>query len=254
MKKLLHRNLAENAYQIIRNRIIGGDLGIGSPLSRRRIAEELSISPLPVMEALQKLENEGLVESRPRVGTRVRVPTSQDIRDQFVLREALETQSARLFSEKSSSDEKRELVAIADRLDLFDESMQSHGNSEGPIRIQGEIQLHMHLHLRIAECSGCAALVNALRLNQTLVFMWYLQVFPRLQIVPRWHRQLIDSISVADPSEAESAMRVHIRHGLANLLSNLGPSHTAIRAGLVNSGEQRSTGVENPARETAAPT
>src|SRR5437879_2002130 len=60
------------------------------------------MSLLPVSEALQRLENDGVVESVPRVGTRVCLPTPQDIRERYEIREALESQSARLFAEKAS--------------------------------------------------------------------------------------------------------------------------------------------------------
>ena len=56
------------------------------------------MSFLPISEALQRLEHDGLVESRPRAGNRVRVPTAGEILERYQLREALETQSARLFA------------------------------------------------------------------------------------------------------------------------------------------------------------
>ena len=60
------------------------------------------MSLLPVAEAIQRLATDGLVESRPRIGTRVCLPTAQDIRERYEVREALESQSARLFAEKAS--------------------------------------------------------------------------------------------------------------------------------------------------------
>src|SRR4051812_32851608 len=87
-------SLSARAYLAIRNKILKGELPIGMALSRRQLAAELSISVPPVTEALQQLESEGLLESRPRVGTRVRVPTRQDVEDRSLLREALETQAA----------------------------------------------------------------------------------------------------------------------------------------------------------------
>ena len=89
-------SLSNRANQQIRDEILSGDLSIGDILSRRRLAERLKMSFLPITEALGRLETEGLVESRPRIGTRVRVPTEQDIRDSSVIREALESQAARL--------------------------------------------------------------------------------------------------------------------------------------------------------------
>ena len=79
-------SLAERAYQVIREKILRGEYRLGAALSRRKIADEIGMSFLPVSEALQRLEIDGMVESKPRVGTRVRVPSQQDIRERFMLR------------------------------------------------------------------------------------------------------------------------------------------------------------------------
>src|SRR4029453_12614444 len=80
-------SLSNQAYLAIRDEILRGQLKPGSPLSRRRLAQELGMSVLPVTEALRRLEADGLVESRPRAGTRVRVPAATDIRELYELRE-----------------------------------------------------------------------------------------------------------------------------------------------------------------------
>src|SRR3569833_2933672 len=95
-------SLSSRAYSEIRSAILSGELALGSPISRRNLARDLGMSVVPVSDALQRLETEGLVESWPRVGTRVRIPTAQDIRGHYVVREALESQSARLFSQKAT--------------------------------------------------------------------------------------------------------------------------------------------------------
>ena len=73
-------SLAGEAYVILRERILRGELPIGKVISRREVATELGMSMLPVSEAIQRLELEGLLESRPRAGTRVAIspirPTS----------------------------------------------------------------------------------------------------------------------------------------------------------------------------------
>src|SRR5580704_14483538 len=106
MSELFGGSLTEHAYHSIRNRILRGELPLGAGLSRRVLAEELQISIVPVGDALQRLEGDGLVESRPRVGTRVRIPTAKAIRGHYILREALETQAARIFAESSSAAER----------------------------------------------------------------------------------------------------------------------------------------------------
>ena len=64
-------SLASEAYSVVRQRILRGDIVLGQVISRRKLAAELSMSFLPVSEALLRLEIEGLLESRPRAGTRV---------------------------------------------------------------------------------------------------------------------------------------------------------------------------------------
>ena len=92
------KSLSGEAYNNVRQRILRGDLKLGQVISRRTLAGEMGMSFLPVSEALLRLEVEGLLESRPRAGTRVRIPTPQDVEGHFVVREALETQAARLFA------------------------------------------------------------------------------------------------------------------------------------------------------------
>src|ERR1035437_6327536 len=75
-------SLAEQAYPRTRDKILRGESPLGAALSRRKLGSEFGMSFLPISEAIKRLEQEGLVESRPRVGTRVRVPTAQDLRSE----------------------------------------------------------------------------------------------------------------------------------------------------------------------------
>jgi DNA-binding GntR family transcriptional regulator len=175
------------------------------------------------MEALQKLESEGLVESRPRVGTRVRVPAPQDIRDQYVLREALETQAARLFCEKASADEKSELVKVAEQVDELQSQLSNSADHPEEL-LYASHKLHARLHLRIAECTGCRALIEAVKLNQTLVFKWLHDTkWQRPELPARWHAILLEELCGSDPDSADVAMRRHVRHGREHVLASLEP-------------------------------
>ena len=77
------------------------------------------MSFLPVSEALLRLEHEGLLESRPRAGTRVRVPTREDVMGHYVVREALEVQAAMLFAAVATPDRRSELLKLAARVDAL---------------------------------------------------------------------------------------------------------------------------------------
>ncbi|MGH9765735.1 MAG: GntR family transcriptional regulator, partial [Blastocatellia bacterium] len=147
-------SLAGEAYLILRERILRGELQIGKVISRRKLANELGMSLLPVSEALMRLEFEGLLESRPRAGTRVRIPTADDVKGHYVVREALEVEAAKLFSEKASAQERAELQKLAIRVDGL------------ATQVDGDrfiyLSLHEKLHRRIAECARCQPLCDAI--------------------------------------------------------------------------------------------
>ena len=208
-------SLATEAYLELRQRILRGDLTIGQVISRRKLASELGMSFLPVSEALLRLEIEGLVESRPRAGTRIRIPSRQDVRGHYVIREALECQSARLFAEAASTEEKAELMRLAARVDTL--SAQTDGN-----RVL-YLTLHEKLHRRIAECARCPALSEAIEKTHALASTWLCVTRPSTgEVAPRRHQELIAVLSAGDPAAAVKAMREHVNRSMENTLQRLG--------------------------------
>src|SRR5262245_44775989 len=137
-------SLAAEAYQFVKQRILRGELPLGQVISRRKIAAELGMSFLPVSEALLRLEFEGLLESRPRAGTRVRIPSREDVRGHYIVREALEVQAARLFAEVATVDDRSEVQRLAARVDAMSASEQSL-----------YLPAHEKLHRRIADGARC---------------------------------------------------------------------------------------------------
>lgn len=64
-------NKHERTYAHIRKRILEGDYAPGHRLVLDGLARELGISPVPVREALRRLEAEGFIVYRPNVGAQV---------------------------------------------------------------------------------------------------------------------------------------------------------------------------------------
>ena len=216
-------SLSERAYLTVRDRILKGDLALGASLSRRKLAAELGMSMLPVAEALQRLESEGLVESRPRIGTRVCLPTAEDIREHYEVREALEAQAARLFAEKASIRERLGLERMAESLDaMFNKVAGSDPDREFMFAVHS---YHSQLHLRIAECTGCRKLLHTIEKNHVLIFNWLFDVAAhRPPLPPRHHRTLVEALNQGDPEAADRAMRQHVRYGLEAVVRAIGPA------------------------------
>ncbi len=83
------RPIREVAYEQLKHAIITGELPAGSRIVETAFAEQLHISRTPLREALQKLENDGLVEYIPHHGVSVKAFTISDIEEIFIIRNSM---------------------------------------------------------------------------------------------------------------------------------------------------------------------
>jgi DNA-binding GntR family transcriptional regulator len=162
---------------------------------------------MPITEALYLLELDGLVESRPLYGCRVRPLTIDDLHNDQVLREALECQAARLVAAHGSDDELRRLAIDSRQLDR----LMSGGDPDSRLGME----LHLEFHVKIAELSGSSRLAEELRRVWSRLLMrvnWIKAT--RYKLVPEdWHQQLVQVLQNRDPAQAEDKMREHVQFG-----------------------------------------
>lgn len=83
IQKLASASLREQVYSALRDAIVSGDLAPGARLRDHDLAVRLGVSRTPVREALQRLEDEGLIETNPRASTRVAPLDARAARDAF---------------------------------------------------------------------------------------------------------------------------------------------------------------------------
>src|SRR5690606_17190285 len=75
IKSTSPRNLHAHVMHELGRRIVGGELRPGEVLPREELlAEQMNVSRTALREAMKVLSAKGLVESRTKVGTRVRDP------------------------------------------------------------------------------------------------------------------------------------------------------------------------------------
>jgi DNA-binding GntR family transcriptional regulator len=214
-------SLADEAYLAIRDEILRGQLGPGTPLSRRRLARQLEMSVLPVSDALKRLEEDGLVETRARAGTRVKVPTRTDVRELYELREALETQSARLFAERATAVHRRELRRLAGNVDALFARLAEGGEDDG-FRFAVHSQ-HLQFHMRIAEHANSTLLKQMIERKHVLILNWIFDITARRTPLPAgFHTRLAEGLVSGDPEKADALMREHVRYGFAEISTHIG--------------------------------
>src|SRR5690242_12418842 len=112
-----HRTLAEKAFDALHGAIISGELEPGARLPIEDLAEVLKMSPMPIREAVRRLDAAGLVENIPHRGARVTELSLTDLVEVYDARLALrpltvERAAARLTEEQA--------VVAAARLGVHD--------------------------------------------------------------------------------------------------------------------------------------
>jgi DNA-binding GntR family transcriptional regulator len=88
------------AHEQLRAMILIGSLRSGQKLRQEEIAKRLGLSRLPVREALNRLEIEGLVEQKPRRGFYVTSLDIDEVEDIFEMRAMLEAHAGSLATQR----------------------------------------------------------------------------------------------------------------------------------------------------------
>ena len=76
-------SLRQHVYVLLKNCIMSGKIAPGDQIVESECAKTFNVSRTPVREAIGQLKDEGLVEYIPHVGTFVKIPTMEDIKEVY---------------------------------------------------------------------------------------------------------------------------------------------------------------------------
>jgi DNA-binding GntR family transcriptional regulator len=198
---------ADKAYDILKQRVVGGTYGPGAQLKEEHLARELEISRTPVRAALKRLVDDGLAIADPNRGVRVAEWTEFDIEETFELRGMLEGHAAELAARRGGAE-------LADRLDALNDEMDraiAKGGSALPERLQ---VINSRFHRAILETCGSPRLRSMLAglIDMPIVirshFISTLQ--DKVQSLQH-HRDLAAAVRAGDGELARQVMQLHLR-------------------------------------------
>jgi DNA-binding GntR family transcriptional regulator len=110
-------SLAEVAYIEVRDAILSGALKAGETIGQQEIALQIGTSRVPLREALQRLEAEGLVVLRPRRGYIVTSLDPDEIKDIFEIRMMLEERAGYLATQRATPQDVADLEQLLHTMD-----------------------------------------------------------------------------------------------------------------------------------------
>jgi DNA-binding GntR family transcriptional regulator len=125
------RTLSAQAYELMRERILTGELAPGVPLRQDTIALELGVSKIPLREAFSRLEQDGLLSSHPNRGFVVRPLSTAEAEEVFALRLRLEPDATAQASLIATDQERHQASQALSAL----EQMQDEGETVGHVAL-----------------------------------------------------------------------------------------------------------------------
>lgn len=198
---IVHTDLSQPIYEELKRMIIDKELETGQKIVQEKIAADLGVSRTPLNKALNRLEQEMMVESIPRRGMYVKDIDLKEMLDVFNVREGLEAVAARLAAEIRDEKAIQKLKSI----------LEPFINTKGEINIEEYRKADEQFHLELINASGNLVLEKMYffnNLQDRIVQMGLVR--PHEETLDE-HIKIIDAIEKgnADIAAYESAM--HIR-------------------------------------------
>jgi GntR family transcriptional regulator, rspAB operon transcriptional repressor len=203
-------SLADRAYRHIKDLVLSGELKGGEPISERALASRFGLSRTPLREALSRLEQYGLIESRPRSSARVVSLAPEEATDVAVVRVALEAVGARALVERGTLEDLDALSHIAEKC----EDALKRGD------VAESFEHDSEFHIEIARRCGNRHLFDQYkRLDAKVQLLRLVLHLPHQSLLGfvEQHWSLLEAIKLRD---AETAVRVMERHVLGQLKSH----------------------------------
>ncbi|MBO9521541.1 MAG: GntR family transcriptional regulator [Nocardioidaceae bacterium] len=195
-----HRPLREQVADVLRERIISGELNPGARLVERTLADQLGVSRVPVRDALNLLKGEGFVTEVPRKGVVVTELSRHDAVELFDVREALEVLAVRLATARATREE----------LDELGEVMAEAATALRAEDVSALGRCNQAFHDRITAIAHNDLLASMLEPLEGRLH-WLLRQNDQPELLHREHVALYRAIASGDAEKAESLALAHVR-------------------------------------------
>lgn len=213
-QKDLGGSIADRVAAALRAEILAGSLAPGARLKILDLAARYRISPLPVREALRRLEGERLVVAQSHKGATVRLPDARMISDLYEVRGALEGLLVRRAAQRATHAAVQGLERLAARWETA-----AAAGDPAPL-----LDANRAFHDRIAELGDNLEAAEAATRGWPLIAALRVQFSfspERLAAIAAEHRALVAAIAAGDAAGAQAVSDAHVAGARRELLDRL---------------------------------
>lgn len=203
--------LGDDAYSLLKTRILRGEFPLNVRLVETRLAKELGLSRTPVREALARLAAESLLKSHPDGGFQPRIPDTIAIRELYEVRAALEHQALQRPGRNGTQHDRTILEPLRDFwLSLL--------NGKQPEPSPEFVLLDESFHVTLALSAGNRATAEMLtRVNERIRII-RMQDFldeTRIRLTIEEHLSIVTDVLDGNVLAAEMAFVAHLAESMA---------------------------------------
>ena len=203
--------LRDQIYSMVRTNILTGSIGAGQIIDEKAIALKLEVSRTPVREALKRLSDERLVEIIAQSGTRATPINRRDIEQAFLIRRALEVESAAQAALRMSQDHADQL---ADILRLHARAIERRNYIQA-------IGFDDSFHKYLTDISDLPLLWRSIEISKAQLDRCRHMMLPRegeADATLEQHRAIIRALNTGSQEIARDAMAKHLDAAFGNTI------------------------------------
>ncbi|MBW2016684.1 MAG: GntR family transcriptional regulator [Deltaproteobacteria bacterium] len=195
----------DSAYMGIRRMLFHNEIAPGQKVSCRDLAKRLGMSPTPVIQALKRLESQGLIRHKPNRGYYTEPMNVQEVREIYETREIIELS---LLPETIKTLDEKGIQKLHDALQALLKAPKE-------IYLNERLLKDMEFHLTLASLSGRKVQVQVLKFLFDLLYLKYrgaLLFIHSERVVGSEHKNIFESVASRDLVKAQRAVKQHFKN------------------------------------------
>jgi DNA-binding GntR family transcriptional regulator len=208
-------SLSRMVYDHLVDQIIRGRVRYGDTLNIKAIARDFGVSPMPIRDAIKRLEAENIVAVRPRSNCYVRRPTEQTMLQAVESREMLEMFAVEKAWRAVTAEELAPLARIVEEMAAL-----AARRRQGVAVDRQYIELDHQFHTEICRLAGNEYLQRFYRetsLHLSMSYRYGLSMCHGMRATLEEHKAIFEKLRANSPL-AVSLLRAHLEQSRQNIM------------------------------------
>ncbi len=200
--KIQRTFVRQEAYVKLRNWILDGTLSPGAQLRDKELAEQLGVSRTPIREALLRLEDEGLVKTKPNRSTLV---SSIDFHNAFHLYSIVWTLERLGLSQAFGSITDEHIQNMIEANERFLQKMKE---KDRLAALEADYEFHS-VYIKLSQNHELEKIISEIKTKLKRLDLYYFDKIKNASLSYDEHKQIIDALTCKDLPLAMEAVELN---------------------------------------------